>query len=327
MVRRPRRRARRYADQDCAHLQASRSVEIAKANNIQPQATLNIGEQIVIPGLRAASVQHKETTKVAEAKPAAVPAKSKTVVAARRRRPRPESRRKQAAVTTSEPTQTAAVLTPANETPTATTGAVKSAEGAPPSFRWPVKARVIAGFGPRPNGQQNDGINLAVPEDTPVKAAEDGVVAYAGNELKGYGNLVLVRHPNGYVTAYAHAKELMVKRGDQIKRGQVIAKSGQTGNVDAPQLHFEIRKGPAPIDPMPIPQRRVKPPTFRSCESDVVPDRAGTTVLRLSRHSFTPSRPARSCTYCHATRPERAPRVVAHSSASRCRSSPRNGMR
>ena len=83
-----------------------------------------------------------------------------------------------------------------------------------PGFRWPVRGRVIAGFGPKPNGLQNDGINLAVPEGTPVKAAEDGVVAYAGNELKGYGNLVLVRHSNGFVTAYAHASELMVKRGD-----------------------------------------------------------------------------------------------------------------
>jgi murein DD-endopeptidase MepM/ murein hydrolase activator NlpD len=88
-----------------------------------------------------------------------------------------------------------------------------------------------------------------VPENTPVKAAEDGIVAYAGNELKGYGNLVLVRHPNGYVTAYAHAKELLVKRGDQVKRGQVIARSGQTGNVNTPQLHFEIRKGSSPLDP------------------------------------------------------------------------------
>ena len=85
---------------------------------------------------------------------------------------------------------------------------------------------MISGFGPTTNGQQNDGINIALPENTPVKAAEDGVVAYAGNELKGYGNLVLVRHPNGYVTAYAHAKELLVKRGDQVKRGQMIARSG-----------------------------------------------------------------------------------------------------
>ena len=104
-------------------------------------------------------------------------------------------------------------------------------------------------FGPKPNGLQNDGINLAVPEGTPVKAADDGVVAYAGNELKGYGNLVLVRHSNGFVTAYAHASEIMVKRGDNVKRGQVIAKSGQTGSVTSPQLHFEIRKGATPVDP------------------------------------------------------------------------------
>ena len=95
-----------------------------------------------------------------------------------------------------------------------------------PHFRWPVHGRIIAGFGPKPSGQQNDGINVAVPEGTPIKAAEDGVVAYAGNELKGYGNLVLVRHSNGYVTAYAHASEIMVKRDDPVKRGQVIAKAG-----------------------------------------------------------------------------------------------------
>ena len=133
----------------------------------------------------------------------------------------------------------------------------RKATGALPKFRWPANGRVIAGFGPKTNGQQNDGINIAVPENTPVKAAEDGVVAYAGNELKGYGNLVLVRHPNGYVTAYAHAKELLVKRGDQVKRGQIIARSGQTGNVNAPQLHFEIRKGASPVDPTQVPQRRV----------------------------------------------------------------------
>jgi murein DD-endopeptidase MepM/ murein hydrolase activator NlpD len=83
-----------------------------------------------------------------------------------------------------------------------------------------------------------------------VHAAEDGVVAYAGSELKGYGNLILIRHSNGYVTAYAHASELMVKRNDPVRRGQVIAKSGQSGSVSSPQLHFEIRKGSTPVDPM-----------------------------------------------------------------------------
>ena len=128
---------------------------------------------------------------------------------------------------------------------------VKAAEpsGAMPSFGWPVRGRLIAGFGSKPDGTQNDGINLAVPEGTPIKAADDGVVAYAGNELKGYGNLVLIQHTNGFVTTYAHASELMVKRGDTVKRGQVIAHAGQTGNVTSPQLHFEIRKGSTPVDP------------------------------------------------------------------------------
>lgn len=114
-------------------------------------------------------------------------------------------------------------------------------------FRWPARGRVIAGFGA--NGG-NEGINIAVPEGTPVKAAEAGTVTYAGSEVKGYGNLILVRHDNGYVSAYAHNGSLNVKRGEQVKRGQVIATSGQTGNVTSPQLHFEIRKGATPVDPM-----------------------------------------------------------------------------
>ena len=108
---------------------------------------------------------------------------------------------------------------------------------------------MIQAFGPKSGGGQNDGINVAVPEGTPIKAAEDGVVAYAGSELKGYGNLVLVRHSNGFVTAYAHASELNVKKGETIKRGQVIGKAGQTGNVASPQLHFEVRRGATPVDP------------------------------------------------------------------------------
>jgi murein DD-endopeptidase MepM/ murein hydrolase activator NlpD len=113
-----------------------------------------------------------------------------------------------------------------------------------PEFRWPVKGRVIQDF-----GQNSDGINISVPEGTEVKAAEDGVVAYAGNELKGYGNLILIRHPNGYVTAYGHAKDLDVKKGDVVKRGQTIATAGQTGNVTSPQVLFEVRKGAAPVNP------------------------------------------------------------------------------
>jgi murein DD-endopeptidase MepM/ murein hydrolase activator NlpD len=136
------------------------------------------------------------------------------------------------------------------EKPAETSAKAAETTSALPTFRWPVRGKVVTTYGAKTNGKSNDGINLAVPEGTPVKAAEDGVVAYSGNELKGYGNLVLVRHSNGYVTAYAHASELLVKRGDTIKRGQVIAKSGQSGEVASPQLHFEIRKGSSPVDPL-----------------------------------------------------------------------------
>lgn len=119
-------------------------------------------------------------------------------------------------------------------------------------LRWPAQGKVISGFGGRPDGTHNDGINMSVPLGTDVHAAESGVVAYAGSELKGYGNLVLVRHDNGWVTAYAHNDELMVKRGDKISRGQVIAKAGKTGTVDQPQVHFELRQGSKPVDPTPF---------------------------------------------------------------------------
>lgn len=123
---------------------------------------------------------------------------------------------------------------------------LKPASGdANPEFRWPARGRIIQGF----KSGGNDGINIAVPEGTAVKAAEGGVVKYAGSELKGYGNLVLIQHPNGFVSAYAHNGELDVKRGDTVKRGQTIAKAGQTGNVSSPQVHFELRKGSTPVDP------------------------------------------------------------------------------
>jgi murein DD-endopeptidase MepM/ murein hydrolase activator NlpD len=200
---------------------------LAKANNIPPDTQLRIGARIVIPDARTATLS-------------APPAPQAEVLA-----PPPVSQN----FATADSPHSARVVTQAG--PVGQEGPLKTAEpaGALQSFRWPVRGRVITGFGPQPNGLQNDGINLAVPEGTLIKAADDGVVAYAGNELKGYGNLVLVRHSNGFVTAYAHASELLVKKGDVVKRGQVIAKSGQTGTVTSPQLHFEIRKGSVPVDP------------------------------------------------------------------------------
>jgi murein DD-endopeptidase MepM/ murein hydrolase activator NlpD len=204
------------------------AAELAKANSLEPSAKLKLGMKLTVPGARTAALAPAgPAVAVAAAQPAAAVTGGP-----------PQSARLAQATTTPEDTKI--------ELPT------KAAEatGALPTFRWPVRGKVITSYGAKTNGKANDGINLAVPEGTPVKAAEDGVVAYSGNELKGYGNLVLVRHSNGYVTAYAHASELLVKRGDTIKRGQIIAKSGQSGEVGSPQLHFEIRKGSSPVDPL-----------------------------------------------------------------------------
>lgn len=229
---------------------------LAAANGVDFNAQVQIGRKLVVPGAGAAgnpvaAAPKPATHEVASAAPvtgskpaplaaptphvAAAPAAQKPAVVAAAPAPAPV----QPAV---EKPQTIAAVKPA-ETP----DDARTASGA--QFRWPVRGRVISGFGPKPGGQKNEGINVSVPEGTSVKAAEDGVVAYAGSELKGYGNLVLIKHADGYVTAYAHNSELDVKKGDAVKRGQVIAKAGQTGNVNSPQVHFEIRKGSEPVDP------------------------------------------------------------------------------
>jgi murein DD-endopeptidase MepM/ murein hydrolase activator NlpD len=204
--------------------------QIADANHIPPHQHLKIGDRIVIPG--------KVVAAAAPPAPSAPQPAAPAVAAAKVQPPRAP-----AAAPAPAPKVTAEATPSANY---AAAGGPATADGgaAGPAFRWPLRGRVISGF------PKNDGLDLAVPEGTAVHAAEDGVVAYAGNELKGYGNLILIRHSNGYVTAYAHASELMVKRNDSVRRGQVIAKSGQSGSVSSPQLHFEIRKGSTPVDPM-----------------------------------------------------------------------------
>jgi murein DD-endopeptidase MepM/ murein hydrolase activator NlpD len=116
-------------------------------------------------------------------------------------------------------------------------------------FIWPVRGKVLTKFGSQGGGLQNDGINIAAPRGAPIYAAENGVVVYAGNELSGFGNLLILRHADGWMTAYGHIDAMRVRRGDTVKRGQVIATVGQTGGVNAPQLHFEIRRGSTPVDP------------------------------------------------------------------------------
>jgi len=211
--------------------------ELARANHLEPSAKIRLGMKLTVPGAKTAAIA-----------PAAQPATAAVAVPPAAALAAPASRMAAAggAPQSARLAQATATEDAADATPVKAT----EATGALPTFRWPVRGKVITSYGAKTNGKSNDGINLAVPEGTPVKAAEDGVVAYSGNELKGYGNLVLVRHSNGYVTAYAHASELLVKRGDTIKRGQIIAKSGQSGEVGSPQLHFEIRKGSSPVDPL-----------------------------------------------------------------------------
>ena len=116
-------------------------------------------------------------------------------------------------------------------------------------FLRPVDGNLISSYGPKANGLHNDGINIKVPKGTPVRAAENGVVVYTGDDLKGYGNLVLVRHEDQYMSAYAHLDKTLIQKGDIVKRGQSIATVGSSGQVDSPQLHFEIRKGTKALNP------------------------------------------------------------------------------
>ena len=152
---------------------------------------------------------------------------------------------------------------PAQSAPSSISALARQVDGAdvplPPTrntFLWPAEGRVISGFGSKPGGMHNDGINIAVPVGTEVRAAQNGVVAYAGNELRGYGNLVLIRHTGGWMTAYAHNDALLVGKGDVVERGQVISRSGKSGRVSRPQAHFEIRRNGEPQDPLQLLTRK-----------------------------------------------------------------------
>lgn len=206
--------------------------DLLRANGLSKRSILQVNQELTIPG---------------QPKPAAAPAPAPVRVASRGPSvPIPESnpareRPVAADIPKAAPKKKVAARTESLPSPKPMTGN---------QFRWPVRGRIMSTFGKKPNGKYNDGISVAVPKGTAVKAAENGVVAYAGSELEPYGNLILIRHSNNWVTAYAHNDELLVKRGDTVRRGQVISKAGQTGNVSQPQLHFELRKGSKPVNPL-----------------------------------------------------------------------------
>ena len=137
---------------------------------------------------------------------------------------------------------------PATVAPAAPGPATVSEPAPSGRFPWPVSGRILASYGQGTAGE-NEGINIAAPRGTAVRAIEGGTVAYAGTEVKGYGNLLLVKHPDGWISAYAHLDDLLVKKGDPVSAGEVIARVGNTGGVSEPQLHFELRRGRKPVDP------------------------------------------------------------------------------
>lgn len=199
---------------------------VARQNNLRPPYTIRTGQVLRMPSSIPAPKSKPASVRVASVNPSQKP-----------------------------PVGTAARTSPSN-VPAAKKAVSRPVKisSTPPSraaskFLRPVSGKIISGYGPKKDGLHNDGINIAAARGTPVKAAENGVVVYAGNELKGSGNLILVRHADRYMSAYAHLDKFLIKRGQTVKRGQTIGTVGSTGAVSSPQLHFEIRRGTEAINP------------------------------------------------------------------------------
>lgn len=240
--------------------------QLVQVNQLTEPYVIVPGQQLVLPGAGQITapriveqpqqfilpVKRPQPLIIADDVPAAVaevPSSSQTGVILPTKRPTP-----------SQATETAQAQQPASASQSPeplSPVAPPPSDGVALDFSWPLRGEIISRFGPKPGGQHNDGINIAAPANAAVRASESGTVAYAGDGLKGFGNLLLVRHKDGYVTAYAHNARLLAKRGDVVQKGQVIARVGQTGNVDTPQLHFEVRKGTQALDPRQVLDRIV----------------------------------------------------------------------
>jgi murein DD-endopeptidase MepM/ murein hydrolase activator NlpD len=204
--------------------------KVAAANKLTPPYVLEVGDKLLLPSATAvASMSVEERARaftlqiddiITGGEPAATTPAAPTVAGSKPRAPKP-----------------APLVVPT---------------GGTPMFGWPVEGRILSGFGAKPGGRFNDGVNLKASAGAPVRAAGDGVVAYAGDAIPGFGNLLLVKHAGGWVTAYGHNEALLVERGKRVARGEVIARAGATGAVAEPQVHFEMRKGRTPVDPVKV---------------------------------------------------------------------------
>lgn len=190
---------------------------LSRTNNLKAPFTLKLGQRLLMPG----AIVTKQSTK---------PKTAKTI---------------QRKTTTRKQTGTSATRKIHSNRYTYSQPSTKRKQ----KFAWPVKGQVISNYGPIAKGRNNDGINIRAPKGTAIKAADSGTVAYAGNELKGFGNLILIKHNDGWVTAYAHADKLYVKKGQKISKGATIGTVGTSGGVSTPQLHFETRAGKKAMNP------------------------------------------------------------------------------
>jgi murein DD-endopeptidase MepM/ murein hydrolase activator NlpD len=252
------------------------SEAIARANNLAPPFVIQPGQRLSIPGGRYHLVRAGETgiaiaraygvdwSRIVSTNALAEPYILRTGQRLLVPSSRPETIEERAArfhldiddiLTGGEPAL-AANAKPARPTPSstrvlpATTPVAAPATRIAGEFAWPVKGPIVKRFGPGKSGERNDGIKIAVPLDTPVLAAANGVVAYVGSDVPALGGLVIVKHGNATTTVYGHAGQLLVQRGQSVKKGQMIALSGNSGFADRPELHFEIRQGRTPVDPV-----------------------------------------------------------------------------
>lgn len=202
--------------------------KVAAANGLKPPYLLEVGTRLLLPSAtQVAAMSMEDRARAFSIDIDDIITGGEPAIAAANPAPRPK--------------------TPATAPPRVV--ALPALTGDVPRFAWPVEGRILSGFGAKPGGRFNDGVNLKTSNGAPVRAAGDGVIAYAGDAIPGFGNLILVKHAGNYVTAYAHNEALLVARGRRVAQGDVIARAGSTGAVSEPQLHFEIRRGRVPVDP------------------------------------------------------------------------------
>lgn len=202
--------------------------DLAVMNKLTPPFELSVGQKLRVPNLAEASVVRNATT----ATGSVVKVETKAVVAEK------------------QTTAKAVIAQPVKKISSDPTKKLPTISARSSSkFAWPVRGKILSAYGAKSNGLFNDGINISATRGTAIKAAENGVVAYAGNEVKGMGNLVIIQHDGGWMTVYAHMDSMNVRRGHKVSVGQKIGTVGETGKVDSPQLHFEIRKGTKAYNP------------------------------------------------------------------------------